>query len=146
MIIFDLQCECRCIFEGWFDSRDDFDQQRENGLLSCPECASTNIEKVLSPVTHKSNHGHKNHTATADPEIEKQLNRFFRSVQKYVETNFEDVGPKFAEESLKIHYGVNEPKNIRGVTTPAEEKMLQDEGVDMLKIPVVKNPEGGDFN
>jgi len=48
--------------------------------------------------------------------------------------NFEDVGPQFAKEALKIHYGASEARNIRGVSTAEEEKMLKEEGVDFFKV------------
>jgi hypothetical protein len=35
-----------------------------------------------------------------------------------------------------MHYGVEEPRNIRGTTTEAEEKMLRDEGIQFIKIPL----------
>ncbi len=75
-----------------------------------------------------------------------QMGHFFRSVQDYVEKNYEDVGTKFAEESLKMHYGVNKPKNIMGVTTADEEKMLKEEGVDLVKVPFVKKPDDPEVN
>ena len=62
---------------------------------------------------------------------------------EFVEKNFEDVGADFTKEALKIHYGVTEPRNIRGVSTPEEEKTLKEEGIEFLKIPVAK-PSGED--
>ena len=44
------------------------------------------------------------------------------------------MGPQFAKEALKIHYGASEARNIRGVSTSEEEKMLQEEGVDFFKV------------
>lgn len=51
------------------------------------------------------------------------------------------MGPQLAQEALKIHYGVEAPRNIRGVTTAEEEKTLEKEGINLLKLPL---PEGGD--
>ena len=59
-----------------------------------------------------------------------------RSLQEYVVSNYEDVGSKLAEESLKIHYGLEEPRNIRGSSTEEEEKVLKKEGIEILKIPL----------
>ena len=61
------------------------------------------------------------------PEINDKLTR-------YVEKNFENVGTGFAREALKIHYGASAPKNIRGVTTPEEDKLLDKEGVPVVKF------------
>ena len=40
MIVFDLSCDQGHRFEGWFGSSGDFADQRERGLLSCPQCGS----------------------------------------------------------------------------------------------------------
>lgn len=67
---------------------------------------------------------------------EEMVAGLFKSLQNYVVNNFEDVGPSLAEESLKIHYGLEEPRNIRGTSTGAEEKVLEKEGIKLLKIPL----------
>ncbi|HEY6967360.1 MAG TPA: DUF1178 family protein, partial [Burkholderiales bacterium] len=48
MIVFDLQCAQGHRFEGWFASAKDFGAQKKRGLLSCPSCGSTAIERGLS--------------------------------------------------------------------------------------------------
>jgi hypothetical protein len=141
MIIFDLECICGSQFEGWFESRADFEKQNSECLIVCPRCGSDEIHKILSPVAiHSSTSHSETHAPTVEnPDITPEMAlKFLRSVQDYVEKNFEDVGSKLAEESLKILYGVIEPRNIRGVATADEEKMLLDEGIELLKIPLVK--------
>ncbi len=140
MIIFDLQCACGCQFEGWFESRADFDRQTVAGLIACPDCRGREIHKILSPVPFHSGAPDSmspSHEDRAEVSAEEAV-QFLRSVQEIVEKHFEDVGAKLAEESLKIHYGLAEPRNIRGFTTAGEEKMLLDEGIELLKIPLVR--------
>jgi hypothetical protein len=72
---------------------------------------------------------------------EKNLKKIGKEIIDYVEKNFDDVGCDFAKEALKIHYGVEEPRNIRGVSTKAEEKMLKEEGIDFVKIPMPAPPD-----
>ena len=38
MIVFELQCDRRHRFEGWFDNSQAYRTQNETGLLVCPEC------------------------------------------------------------------------------------------------------------
>jgi hypothetical protein len=64
-----------------------------------------------------------------------------REVVHYINNNFENVGPDFAKEALKMHFGVKEKRNIRGAATEEEEKTLKEEGIEFLKIPVVKKEE-----
>jgi hypothetical protein len=40
-----------------------------------------------------------------------------------------------------MHYGVAEPRNIRGVSTHEEEKLLKEEGVQFVKIPLPASPD-----
>jgi hypothetical protein len=65
-----------------------------------------------------------------------------KQIVDYVENNFDNVGADFAQEALKMHYGVSEPRNIRGVSTPQEEETLKAEGIEFFKFPVPqKSPD-----
>lgn len=44
-----------------------------------------------------------------------------------------------------MHYGAKEYRAIRGVTTKEEDKVLDKEGVPVLKVPVIKK-ENEDLN
>jgi hypothetical protein len=61
-----------------------------------------------------------------------------KMLHHYIDKNFEDVGDKFAEVALKIHYGYEEKRNIKGTSTPQEEENLKEEGVQFIKIPPLK--------
>ena len=136
MIIFDLSCECGCQFEGWFQDSGDFQRQEKEGLLACPRCDGNGVKKILSPVTVKSATDHKVNSVPANVLPEQQAADLLKSLQDYVTNNYEDVGTRLAEESLKIHYGLKEPRNIRGVSTDEDEKILKKEGIEILKIPL----------
>ncbi len=45
------------------------------------------------------------------------------------------MGPQFAEEARKIHYGESDAHNIYGETSDREAKELRDEGVTFTRIP-----------
>jgi len=143
MIVFDLQCACGCQFEGWFADRADFDRQHNRGMITCPRCGSSQVRKILSPVAVHSGSGEDaSRPAEGEQEITPAMMvQFLRTVQHFVERNFDDVGPRLAEESLKMHYGVTEPRNIRGTATADQEIMLREEGIELLHIPVIgKDP------
>ncbi len=61
-------------------------------------------------------------------------------------TNFDDVGTRLAEESLRIHYGIEKPRNFRGVATEEEERMLRKEGMELLKVPILSEGEKENSN
>ena len=128
MIIYDLRCAKTHQFEGWFESGEECEQQLAGGRIACPICNDTRIERVLSPVAIK-----KKVPPRQDHESVRQV---LRNLCRYVHDNFEDVGHNFAKEALKVHCGLTEERNIRGVTTEAEEEMLKEEGVPFVKIPM----------
>jgi len=141
MIVFDLQCECGLQFEGWFDSRADFERQSRCSKIICPQCGNAKITKLYSSFSlprHRDSQDIPSRQQISGEE--QQISAFFKKVGEYVERHFEDVGPKLAEESLKMHYGVTDQRNIRGVATESEEKMLESEGIELLKIPVLRDP------
>ncbi len=136
MIVFDMECPNGHIFEGWFDSAESFEKQNSEGLVSCPYCDDTNVRRVLSPVALK-----KSNPAGQTLPIPIDYPKLAKEVVDYIKHNSEDVGEKFAAEALKMHYGVTEKKNIRGSSTPEEEKTLEEEGVDFFKFPSLKTDD-----
>ena len=138
MIVFDLICGTGHSFEGWFDSSETFEEQYEKGLLTCPYCESSDVKKILSPVSVKRSAAiNETEQNTSAPPID--YNRLVHEMSKFMQENFENVGPDFSAEVLKMHYGVKEKRNIRGFATEKEEKVLQEEGIDFFKVPVLKD-------
>ncbi len=136
MIVFDMECSQGHVFEGWFDNSDAFEEQNASGLVSCPYCDDPNIRKVISPVAVKKS---SQDIQPAPESVDYQ--RLAKEVVDYITKNSEDVGAQFAAEALKIHYGVEEKRNIRGSATQEEEKTLKEEGVEFFKIPMPKIEE-----
>lgn len=136
MIAFDLQCVNGHTFEGWFEDSKAYEYQNKKKMIACPACNSTSITKLLSTFAIKGS------PALPDT-IQKQpdLERISHELTEYVEKNFENVGCDFAKEALKIHYGVEEPRNIRGVSTQEEEKTLKEEGISFFKVPLPASTE-----
>ena len=138
MIAYDLQCTQGHAFEGWFEDRKAYLDQKKKGLITCPICNATSVDIVPSTFAIKS----------GAPSISKDFAKEKASLEKteqeaieFVKKNFDDVGADFAKEALKIHYGAVEPRNIRGVSTKEEEKTLEDEGIQFIKIPMPVRPE-----
>ena len=136
MIAYDLQCVNGHAFEGWFEDSDAYQNQKKKGLIACPVCNDTQVSRVPSTFAIKSRS-----IPSGSSLQEKNLKKMGKEVIQFVEKNFDDVGSDFAKEALKIHYGVQEPRNIRGVSTKEEEKMLKEEGIDFVKIPMPAPPE-----
>ena len=136
MIAYDLQCVNGHAFEGWFEDSEAYQAQKKKDLIACPVCNTTHVSRIPSTFAIKSSPIPKK----VSPE-EENLKRVGKEIVDFVEKNFDDVGCEFAKEALKIHYGVKEPRNIRGISTKEEEKMLKEEGIDFLKIPMPVSPD-----
>jgi hypothetical protein len=138
MIAYDLQCTQGHRFEGWFEDRKAYLDQQKKGLITCPVCNVTSVDIVPSTFAIKSGSPSNARDLAAQ---RAQLEKLGNEAIEFVKNNFDDVGADFAKEALKIHYGASEPRNIRGVSTKEEEKTLEKEGINFIKIPMPVSPE-----
>jgi hypothetical protein len=142
MKVLNLQCSHGHAFEGWFVSHDDFDSQRERGLVACPVCNDAHVTKM--PSAPRLNLGQAAEPAqTPPPAVQdvaqvapQQLQAAWMKMVRHVMANTEDVGPQFAEEARKIHYGETAHRNIRGQASREETEALLDEGIEVLPLPL----------
>ncbi|MFN3534171.1 MAG: DUF1178 family protein [Desulfatiglandales bacterium] len=132
MIVFEIVCSNGHVFEEWFQNSVDYGEKLEKGLIKCPHCGDTNVRKILSPVPLAKN---TRPDDLPDPPQKVAMHLMAKALYDFVEKNFEDVGPEFAKEALKIHYGISEPKNIKGTATKEEEAILEEEGVNFIRLP-----------
>ena len=138
MIAYDLQCTKGHAFEGWFEDRKAYLDQKKKGLITCPICNVTSVDIVPSTFAIKSGAPSLSKDFAAEKAIQEKTEQ---EAIEFVKKNFDDVGVDFAKEALKIHYGAAEPRNIRGVSTKEEEKTLEEEGIQFIKIPMPVRPE-----
>lgn len=152
MIVFDLACkDAGHIFEIWFGSTADYEDQKARGLVSCPYCGSTDIDKaVMAPnVAAKGNRRSEPAPAAAPANVPAAANvptpaQFKEMVSKLAEVqakmleSSEYVGTKFAEEARSMHLGEQDVRPIHGQTTSEEARALIEEGVPVapLLLPV----------
>ena len=141
MIIFDLACKQQHSFEGWFQSLAAYDNQVGKGLISCPQCGSTEIRRVPS-VLHlaSSSSSPLANNKTIPPAPMAALAAFQQLVSAIV-ANCEDVGSDFAQEARKIHYLDAPPRSIRGTASSDDYEGLREEGIDVLRLPIVKKED-----
>lgn len=135
MIIYDLKCEKGHKFEGWFQDRSAFENQKSQKLITCPVCGNADVEMIPSTISIMAKDVRTSRKGSVE---EFSLPRAMELFREYLNKNFDDVGPKFAEVALKIHHGEEEKRNIKGTTTENEEEALREEGVQFFKIPVPK--------
>ena len=139
--IFDLVCANDHRFEGWFSSGDDFEKQRDRGIIACPMCSDNHIVKV--PSASYVNTGASDRPKAPTPPVTAEQAQYanmrsamLAQVIEYVVKNTEDVGAAFPEEARKIHYGEATERKIRGTASQDEVSALRDEGIDVVPLPV----------
>lgn len=139
MIVFNLSCAQGHAFEGWFKDARAFSAQRKSRKVSCPVCADTSVARV--PAGSRISLGRaKAMEQAAEAGAQAQaLRQAVAELHARVAESCEDVGPRFAEEARKIHYGEAEERGIYGEATLGEAKDLVDEGVPVMPLP--KLPE-----
>ena len=138
MIAYDLQCVNGHSFEGWFEDRKAYLNQEKKGMIACPICNDTSVSIIPSSFAIKSSQALQPKQSTAKDD---RIAKAGKEIVDFVEKNFDDVGCDFAKEALKMHYGAAEPRNIRGVSTKEEEKVLKKEGIKFFKIPMPAPPD-----
>lgn len=125
MIKYDLKCRRGHAFEAWFRDSAAYDEQVEANKVACPECGARKVEKaVMAPRVAKS-------------EKAIEMRQALQALRAKVEADCDYVGPKFAEEARKIHYGEAEARGIYGETSADEAEALVEEGVPFARIPWV---------
>ena len=131
-------CDQGHVFKGWFASENDYQSQRQSGLLACPLCGATEIDK--RPSATRLNLGRSTQTAgqgapdsNPDPAA---LQAAFLQAMRHAMRETENVGPRFAEEARLIHHGEARERPIRGQASPEETRALLEEGIPVLPLPL----------
>jgi hypothetical protein len=109
MIVFDLKCGQAHVFEAWFGSSADYEDQRGRGLIECPFCGDKAIGKaVMAP----------------------------RLGSKVVEDAPAPVASApTPPPEMKALMAAMAHRTVHGEATPAEAKALAEEGVSVMPLP-----------
>jgi hypothetical protein len=139
MIIFDLKCAPQAhVFEGWFGSSSDYEDQQARGLVSCPVCGSGEVGKaVMAPaVPPKGNSkAGARELFSGDPGDVKRMLAALAAEQKRILAQSEHVGERFAEEARAIHLGEADARAIHGRATKEQAESLLEEGIAVAPLP-----------
>jgi hypothetical protein len=132
MILFKLKCSGDHEFEGWFRDGATYERQAKRGLITCPSCGNTAIEKA--PMAPRLGRSARQETAPPSPD---QLRCMLQQLRRHVETTCDYVGDRFAEEARRIHHGDADARGIYGEASDAESRSLADEGIEVAPLPWV---------
>jgi hypothetical protein len=146
MIIFDLRCASSGhVFEAWFGSSDDYESQRERGLVSCPLCGDAEVGKApMAPAVPKKG-GAVAPAAdmmSAPPAAVKEMLDKIATLQREMLKSSEWVGDRFATEARAMHVGDVDSRPIHGQTTPDQAASLAEDGVPVAPLLFPVAPPG----
>lgn len=144
MWVAELRCAQGHGFEGWFASREAFEDQSERGLVSCPRCGSQQLERRLSaPRLNLGTAAPKQPPKQPPTQPQRQLHHQepagsaapLRELLAHLKAGSEDLGEGFADEARRIHRGQAPERAIRGKASGAQFEALLDEGIEVLALP-----------
>ena len=126
MIVFDLICRSSGdLFEAWFRSNADYEDQSAKGLVECPLCGSADVAKApMAPAVPRK----------GGTELSRVMCDLARA-QAEVLKRSEWVGDQFAAEARAIHVGEAAERAIHGRASGEQVQALSDEGVPIAALP-----------
>lgn len=137
MIIFDLRCApAGHVFEAWFGSTSDYDDQQVRGLVSCPICGAGDVEKApMAPaVSKKGGEATPANLCSFDPETVKEMLGALALMQRRMIKQSNWVGDRFVDEARAIHLGEADVRAIHGRATRKDAEALADEGIPVAPL------------
>jgi hypothetical protein len=164
MIRYALVCAKGHAFESWFPSSAAYDKQAKRGLVTCPTCGVSKVEKaIMAPKLAGTRKRGGAPAVAAAPEApapeasapvandtpvammspqmispqEQELRQKLKELREHLTKNSDYVGKKFPEEARKMHYGEIDHRSIYGEASLKDAKELHDEGIEFHPLPVL---------
>jgi len=150
MILYRLRCDGGHEFEGWFRDSGSFDTQARQGLLTCPECGTSAVERALmAPAVRTRQAAEPARPASPSPTegalpavLPDRLRAMLQRLRAEVERHCDDVGDGFAQEARRMHRGDAPERGIYGNATEEERDELAAEGIAVGRIPWIERADG----
>jgi hypothetical protein len=154
MIRYALACAKGHAFESWFPNSAAYDKQVKRGLVTCPACGDSKVEKAImapklsgtrkrgkasAPVAASDTPAPNPATAPVammSPQ-EHELRQKLKELREHLTQNADYVGTKFPEEARKMHYGEIDHRSIYGEASLKDAKELHEEGIEFHPLPVL---------
>ncbi len=157
MKVFNLQCSAGHRFEGWFKSSESCEEQRARRLLTCPVCEDPEILRLpsaphiqsssSSPAVQPSEQVNEQPPAAAGRLQDRRalVQQRLLALAKALVESADDVGRDFPEEARRIHYQEAPERMIMGQATVEETQALQDEGIEVVSLPLLAKTDSGNL-
>ena len=155
MIKYKLKCKTEFCsnqreFDGWFQNIEAFENQKKQGLITCPICGSDKIIKLLTTPSLNTTKKFKdvknkiNSTLIAEDNLMananlKNVSTILRTIKKEIQKNSTYVGKEFVSQVRSMKEGKIKEKPIHGHGSNKEIQELRDDGIDVLNIPWISD-------
>ena len=137
MIRYALKCAEDHRFESWFQSGSAFDGLASKGLVCCPVCGGTTVEKaVMAPRVSGQNEPEQAEGREVLRTPTHPVETMLKALREHVEKHSTYVGRRFASEARAMHLGEREEAAIHGEVSKDEARALLEEGVPVAPIPI----------
>lgn len=151
MIRYALRCAEGHDFESWFPSSASYDAQRSRGLVACPACGSTQVEKaMMAPAVARAERpapapaaasepvsAPASAPALADAPHHVALVAALRELRAHVVKTADYVGDDFARLAREMHEGEAAHRPIYGEASPEEVRALREDEIEVLPLPAL---------
>ena len=143
MIKYALGCADGHNFESWFPDSAAYDRQEKRGLVTCPHCGSTKVEKaVMAPAVVGGDRESGARPAAESVEVlmddrRQKAREMIDRLRREIEVHTDDVGARFPEVARAIHVGEVAERPIRGRASLKEAKALIEEGIEVMPMPTL---------
>ena len=157
MILYRLRCSQGHEFDSWFKDSKTYERQEKKSLIGCAVCGDSKVARAImaprigkkggvteieapaatapAPTPMPEQQQAQQQMAAMARHMPKELREALLKVRAEVEKNCEHVGPKFADEARKIHYGESDKRGIYGETSDEEAEALAEEGIEFGRLP-----------
>ncbi|TDH60355.1 DUF1178 family protein [Dankookia rubra] len=164
MIHYDLRCTAGHEFDGWFKDSAGFEAQAKAGFVECPVCGGTEVTKrLMAPAIPRKGRARAKEVEAPPPAptlaappplpppgssqaaagpVPAQVVALLQRMRAEIEKHCDYVGPGFAEEARKMHRGESDRRGIYGEASEADTEALQEEGIEIARLPWVPRADG----
>jgi hypothetical protein len=159
MIKYALKCADDHYWDAWFPSISGYDEQAARGLVVCPYCDSTTVEKApmapsvvlsrpraVAPVEspQMSSDEAKLPVATDDMPLSlpEPIKAMLEDMKAKIEKTHDYVGDTFAREVRAMYEGETDERPIYGEATPSEVRALIEDDIPVAPLPAGLSPKG----
>ncbi|MBS7541096.1 DUF1178 family protein [Ancylobacter lacus] len=147
MILYRLVCSAEHEFESWFRDSAAYDDQKARRLVTCPVCASPEVEKAImaprlgrAPAEAAPAAAPPPAAAEAAPvallsEPEQAMREALRALRQHVIAHSDYVGDDFATLARRMHEGEEERRSIHGEASAEEIRGLIEDEIEVHPLP-----------